>query len=231
MKQKKITFQKSYIDKLQAYAELCSCSLKIAIYWQKIGVWTLNDPSDFNNESSKYSVSIDVAIAKNYIASLGDEMIGTKPSLSIRLICDPLKTSSLDKDGQCQVCFSEIQHYCDNNLITSEVEKRIAFQLLLYSQWEEEEHIEIQDNKVCWIEYSYTPEHYDSSQGFAFIGQLSGIISSKYKRATADKDGVHSISPKGDPDDFEVFIPENYKGQNLPLWRFVLQPNSEYQSP
>ena len=227
---KQISFKNDYLSKLKSYSELNNVPLRIAIYWQMIGVWSLNAPEDFENGDKKASISIDVAIAKSQIAALGDMMIATKPPLSIRMICAPNKTTELDANGQCQICFSDIEHYCDGSLITDAIEKRIAFQLILSSQWNEEEHLEIVGNKVSWIEYTYTPEQYDSENGFASVGFLSSIISTEYKSATSNDEGIHSISPKSDPEDFEIFIPEHYKGKTLPLWLFHMQPNEEYKS-
>lgn len=227
---KTITFKKDYLKKLKTYSDLNQLPLKIAIYWQTAGVWTFNDPSNFEDRNGKWFMSIDTAIAKSEISVLGDEMIATKPLLSIRMICDLEKTSELDDGGRCQICFSDVEHYCDGKLITNEIERKIAFQFMLSSQWNEQERIEMDGNKVSWIEYSFTPEHYDPEQGFAIVGSLSSIISLKYKRATSGDDGVHSISPANDPEDFEVFIPENYKGDALPLWRFIMQPNKNFKS-
>ncbi len=227
---KKVTFKQEYLNKLKEYSDLNQVPLRIAIYWQVLGVWTFNDPIDFEEQNEKLFITIDAAMAKSQISILGDVMLATKPSLSIRMICDQEKTSALDGNGQCQVCFSDVQQFCDNQLIANDIERKIAFQLLLSSQWDEIEHIEIVDNKIAWIEYTYKPEYYDAENGFANIGFLNSIISLKYKSATAGENGIDSISPQGDPEDFEIFIPEDYKGEALPIWRFILQPNKEYKS-
>jgi hypothetical protein len=68
----------------------------------------------------------------------------------------------------------------------------------------------------------------DNNQDFEMVGSLSRIISSNYMNAIGqhnDEENTQLIMPQQEPEDFSVFIPEDYKGIALPLWRFTQKPS------
>ena len=227
---KKIVFKKDYIEGLKEYASINKNSLKIAIYWRKINMWSLISPDWFIFKNRKCELRIGETLAKSEMALLDDRMIATKAPLSLRLLADESKTSSFDSNGRCLFTVGDVQMFSAGNQIIDQVEKNMAFQFMLYSSWSEQERFEIVNDKIAYIEYLYTPEEIDEEQGFNMLGNISSIISNKFNSSTVSENEVERLAPQGDPEKFEVFIPEDYKGIVLPLWQFILQPNMNYGS-
>lgn len=62
---------------------------------------------------------------------------------------------------------------------------------------------------------------------FAIVGELSSMVSTAYNEMTIYENRVVALDVKADPLIFKVDIPENYKGEHLPLWQLILQPNDK----
>jgi hypothetical protein len=55
------------------------------------------------------------------------------------------------------------------------------------------------------------------------------MISNAFRELTVDEGaGVFALDVRYDPDFFSLAIPQSYKGDALPIWRFVIQPNPEF---
>lgn len=227
--EKKISFKKEYIEKLNNYALLNKCPLKVAVYWRRLKIWTLISSEKLIFHENKCELKLDQALALSEMASLGDRMIGTKTPLRLRLNADPIKTSAIDENGQCQFTIGSVGLYSQNILIEDTIESNIAFQLIMAGRWNESEDVALKDNKISYIEYTYEAEIPNEEQGFNIIGNLSSIISSKYDSSTISDGKIERLSPEGSPEKFEIFIPNGYQGKYLPLWQFILQPNENYK--
>lgn len=227
-RKRKISFKQTYIKSLKKYAELSNWDLKIAIYWSNLKIWTMISPSWFNYQKDKYCVHLDKALAMNEMALLNDRMIATKPPLRLKLIMDEEKTSEIDKNGKCLFTIRDVEIFCGYALIEDILEKNIAFQLILAGKWKEEENILIQNNKINYIEYEYTPVEVIENQPFASLGFLSSIVSTKYDSLTVHNGQIERLAPECEPEQLQIFIPQDYKGKNLLLWQFLMQPNPKY---
>lgn len=223
-----LIFKEGYIKDLQKYADLNRIPLKLAVYWNRLKMWTLVSPDWFEFENGKFVLDLGKAMAMNEMAKLGDFMIGTKPPLVLRLAMNEAKTSNIDDNNQCVFTIGDVQMFSGGELIVDKIEQDIAFQLILSGQWQEEEHVNIENNKISYIEYEYTPLEINEKQGFNLVGFLSSVISEKYNSATTREGEVERLSPQNGPEQFQVYIPEDYKGNILHLWRLVIQPNQEY---
>ena len=78
------------------------------------------------------------------------------------------------------------------------------------------------------MKFIYSPES-QSEPNFAIIGTLSTMISNGFKEYTVEEGNVVSLDLAFPTDVFRFFIPEGYKGKNLPLWQFEIQPNENYK--
>lgn len=224
-------FKQDYIVKLSKYAVLNNLPLKIAIYWSKPKVWTLVSVESFMFVDGRYTLDFGRAMAFNDMGLLGDRMIGALPPLKLKLIMDPVKTSSLDDNGQSIVVVGNTEIYCNDTLISDKEESNLAFQLIQFGTWEGQERVITSGNKVISIDYIYSPAEGNESPGqqFSIIGFLSSFISSKYDSHTVSEGSIRKLVPEQGPEKFQVPIPEGYKGKYLPLWQFTLKPNSNYQ--
>jgi hypothetical protein len=57
------------------------------------------------------------------------------------------------------------------------------------------------------------------------VGEASSMIARHFDFRTVSMSGeIRRLRPLADPNRFGISIPDNYKGRDVPLWRFVLQP-------
>jgi hypothetical protein len=68
----------SEIVGLERYAKLLGTQLRIASYWARWNLWTLNDPSRFVRSGKYAELEFRPAAIQSEMALLGDFSIGTK---------------------------------------------------------------------------------------------------------------------------------------------------------
>ena len=97
---------------------------------------------------------------------------------------------------------------------------------MLYGRWENfEQNASVVNNELVYTEASISPIQYDENQDFSMIDTLSNMLSIQYITLTSPKGKFNSLIPQKQPDEMGVFIPSNYNGKILRLWRFKLQSN------
>jgi len=171
-------------------------------------------------------LSFEDATAANEMATLGDMMIGTTPPLVWRLRADQSKARDVDKAGRVEFTIGGSELYCNGKKIESRLEQNIAWYLLLYGDWRQEEApAHISDSRLEYVDFILRPEQ-ESDQGFEIIGSLSSMFSSFYVQTTSEEKRVKRLLVRAS-DRWGGLIPDDYKGDALPLWRFTLKPNFE----
>lgn len=80
-------------------------------------------------------------------------------------------------------------------------------------------------NYARYIDFSYKPPEQSNADGFEIIGDASSIIAMQYTEQTVENGKVKRISPHLAPDKFGVSFSENYHSDELPIWRFYIQPS------
>lgn len=83
--------KKTYLDSLLRYANIVKMPLFIAIYWSQYQVWTLTQHDRFDDVDNKVQITFSNALKRNEMILLGDDSIGTKPPLAIRIFPDKSK--------------------------------------------------------------------------------------------------------------------------------------------
>lgn len=187
-----------YLEGLSRYAALMKTDLRIAIYWSKWCIWTLVSPDDFECNGTKAIISLGTAMKRNQMSALGDLMIGTTPPLTIRIYSDKQHPHNIIENKTAEFIISKVEILCKNTPITVESEQRIAFALILFGNWTENNVIVISphsENELEYIEFSYSPQVYDDEPGFCVIDALSTIISRQYGQLTAPDGKVRCLSP------------------------------------
>jgi len=224
-------FKSEWIEGQRRYARLNKIPLKIAIYWREIGEWTLIDESSFcANDNNQHILTIEKAIMLNEMAMLGDVTLGTLLPLKFRLGFSKEKTHRIN-ENEWHIVVESAEMFCRDTQIENKLEQSIAFKIMLGGNLQEEnELILCDDGSPEFNIFSYDKFEKDDNndQNFEMVGSLSRIISSSYMHATSwnkDETATQLIMPRQEPEDFKVFIPEDYKGEHLPLWRFILKPN------
>lgn len=216
----------SYLDALSNYAQLFKRGLKVAIYWSKWNAWTLLSPDRLRKQENLYMVTFSEAMKMNEMATLGDILVGTRPPLLLRVVTDPDKPRTIASDGNVLFTIAGVELYCNPALIESKLEQIIALYLMLYGDWPANgPRAVIENNDLLAIEFIAAPLEPTPGQGFEFIGRLSGMIWRQYNYLTAPTGQIDKLSPSEEPGALGILIPKEYKGNQLPLWRFIQQPN------
>jgi hypothetical protein len=218
-------FKDSYIHSLEAYANAFGHPLKFAIYWSAWHTWTLISVDKLPLNKGKRSINMIEAIKMNELAVLADFMIGTRPPITMRLVADPAKPSSII-DEVAQFTIGATEFYCAGERILDPAECKIAIYMMMYGKWSEiTEDYKIEEGRVIWNDVSVSPDVWEPQQGFAFVGSLSGMISRQFEFMTAPSGKIERMRPSAEPESFGVAIPHEYKSSNLHLWRMKQQPS------
>lgn len=221
------TIRAKDLDALRSYATLFRRRLLLAVYWSRPKQWTLTDPHWLEAEGGKASMFFVDAIRLNEMQLLGDQKIGTTPPLVVRFLSDVAKPRSIAADGTCHFTIGGVEMSCAGTPITSRRERSIALYLALNGEWVESRTVRREGDALVAIEYSYSPEEQTPGQGFELVGALSTMIALNFNARTVDEANVTALMPAAEPGSLGLLIDRKYKGEALPLWRFVMQPARE----
>jgi hypothetical protein len=223
-------FKKDYIGKIEKYAELHNTPLLIAVYFSRHNKWFLLRKESLIEQKNRYVTDFINAMAKNEMSLLGDRTIGTEPDLSIGLLADRSGEAKVNEDGEVNFIIGDVKIYSSDREVTDDLEKSIAFYLVRFGAWVESEAEGIFDgDEFLGVKFSYAPEFPPKEQIFSMIGELSSMASSSYGEQTIYEKSVVALDTNLDPEVFSVEIPEGYKGRDLPLWQFIMQPNPDFK--
>ena len=187
------------------------------------------DPKHLSVLDGKLTIDMFKAVMVNELAALGDRTIGTKPPLKLRFVADPSKPRSVGADGETPFTIGDVEMFSGQDRITDLVEREIAGIFMQYGDWECSEAIPIlSGNELDAIEFTWSPrEPANEGQGFEMIGTLSSMFSRYYAEQTLGDEGVIQTEAAVVPGWFVPLVKADYKGQALPLWRFILQPRQD----
>lgn len=224
--------KRAYLAKLIAYAETNHARLKLAIYFSRINKWILLSPDAFLVDGRRVYIDLPHGLARNEFSQFGDRMIATLPPLSIEFTGDAHDERAIvQPDGTAVFTIRQVQIKCAGKVITKAEEQRIAFYLMRYGSWTESATpATIVDGRLVSFAFVLAPHEEEANdQPFRMLGDLSSMVSTAYRELTVGDDGVFSLDVKYDPAFFELKIPHGYKGADLPLWQFAIQPNPEFR--
>ena len=217
-----------YRRKLLRYGRLASQPIKLAIYWNLWNIWTLTDLKRLQKSDKDPFLDMGHAMKWNEMATLGDAMIGTKSPLTFRLTADPTKKRELRANGEVDFVTKSTELRCNGTLIENKNEKRVAFYLMLYGQWPAEgPTLTATRGKPQGVEWRFEPVEPKPDSEFEMVGTLSGMIARQFDQLTVSEGAVERLTPSIEPGSLGLLIEENYSGEQLPLWRFTIQPNLE----
>lgn len=223
-------FNKEYIKKLETYTELHGTQLLFAIYFSRQNKWFLLRKQSLIEQKKRYVTDFINAIAKNEMSLLGDRTIGTEPDLAIELLADRTKEAKFNEDGEANFIIGDVKIYSANREIKDDLEKSIAFYLMRFGNWNESDSEGIFDgDEFLGVKFTYSPHAPPEDQIFSIIGDLSSMISSSYREQTVYEKSVIALDTNLEPSVFAVNIPDKYKGNNLPLWQFIMQSNPDFK--
>ncbi|MBU2298041.1 MAG: hypothetical protein KKG39_06990, partial [Gammaproteobacteria bacterium] len=222
------SIKKNYFNKLKNYADINGLDLKFAVYLSSWNLWVLLSIESFEDNKHSYTIDLARAMACSEMAHLGDCMVGTAPDLELHLLADVTEASEIDDSGQAIFTIRDVKIYCAGNEVTDEEEKKIAFYLILFGTWlEKDKEVILRGNTFLGMKFVYSPESQEEPN-FAFIGRLSTMVTNGFRNHTVKNGDVVALKLGLDPSVFKVLIPQDYKGQNLPLWRLFIQSNPDF---
>jgi hypothetical protein len=223
--------KQEYLEGLKAFARVMGCELKLAIFWVAINRWTLLSPTAFKSERNEATITPLEALPEDELSLLGDVHIATRFPLRMILRADTGQPQPVDQEGDASILVSGVELYCAGRLITEPLEQSIAHFLMLYGKWEYVGPTLARnaDGLVEAIEHEWVP-HGESGHEFAIIGSLSEMFSAFYRHRTSEEDQVDQLLVDVTPAQLGELIPKDYKGTDLPLWRFVLKARGSSDS-
>lgn len=216
---KEYSMNKDYYIGLSKYAKLHNLDLFIAIYWNKMRIWTLNNINIFENKNDKYCLDICNAMKQNDMHLLGDFIIGTLSPITVRIYpYDDYKII----ENEIEFKIKSVEILCNNKVLIDKKEKSIAFYFYLYnSKWEEKQLLHFDDNKkLLYVDYSIEPIE-KSGDGFDIVGSLSTMYTNQYSDIIFDNGQVLDFHINKD---LGFKFDKSYSGEILKLWRFELVP-------
>ncbi|HXS99249.1 MAG TPA: hypothetical protein VN915_01080 [Elusimicrobiota bacterium] len=224
------SIRESDLTGLAAYARVFPGELRLAIYWSGWNTWTLIDPVRMRRGKTRRSISHGEAHKINEMCVLGDFMPATRPPLVVRFIPKSGVPENLLPGGRATFTFNAVEFYCGQQKIENEVERALASYLIMFGNWPAKDpEPEKEEGKLISAYAVVEPEQETPGQGFELFDALSSMISRRYRALTSDDAGIARLVPKNEPGTLGIVVPDDYKGQQLPIWRFRVQPNSEPQ--
>jgi len=227
---KQFTMNIEYLDGLIHYAHIMGARLLIAVFWAKLGLWTLVQPSAFKVIRNRYELSFVDAYSQNEMVILGDQHIGTKYPLRTIFYGEKISSQLSGNTEDVLVRITNVKLFCSDHELIDKNEISIAMYFMLYGKWIEREPIWNDDGHSISIEHIFEPEEY-LNQGFEFIGSLSQMFAKYYVHATTSDGVVNDLFTNVSPGELGKLIPDDYKSKSLPLWRISQYPSKIGTTP
>jgi hypothetical protein len=223
---KPFTVPATQVDQLVRYANLVQLpSVKFAIYWSRLQMWSLTDASVFERVGSRCVLEPTAAMMASEMALIGDRTLGSEWPIGLTLHADRRAGSTIAADGTFPFTVGAAQYTVAGRVIREPSEQQIVNRLMRYGGWVETTDLDVVDNEVRSISFIYSPEGDPPPQGFAMYRPLSTVFSRMFAAATTNTDGdVDALRMNFDPGAFGAMVPDDYEGVDLGLWRFTIMP-------
>lgn len=130
-------------------------------------------------------------------------------------------------DGIVNMTIGGVQMFCGEDEILDSIEREIAWIFMLHGQWKENgPEVELDGDRLKAIEFRWDPLE-RQNEGFEIVGTLSRMFARYYAEMTVDEHEVVQVHAPLRPGWFAPLVSTDYESKVLPLWRFILQPNSD----
>ncbi|MFT9027397.1 hypothetical protein [Acetobacter indonesiensis] len=229
-RQRRQILNRDYRRSLNNYARATGGTLKLAVFWARWSIWTLVDPERLAPGDQKLTLDMITAMKANELAVVGDQHLGLRAPIVLRLTMDPAQTSDIDEAGRVRVTIGKAQLFCDGKEILHSHDQQIAWTVMNYSDWETSDaRAIIKGDRLLAIEFESNPPEL-SHQGFEMVGSLSRIFARHYAQRTMSDSIITNINTPIQAEWFEALRSDGGLGR-IPLWRFMMQPNYDNLLP
>lgn len=220
-----------YLNELERYAALNSVPLKIAVYFSSLNQWCLLSKEAFQERGGVLRTTFANAMAKSEMHILGDCTLATLPDLRLELMADPGEAQLIDGDGSACITFRSSKIFCAGNEVRDSFEQHVAFQLMRLGQWGDESEAIVEHGKLLGVVITARPRESHDGQPFSVIGRFSSLVSAAYSELTVVDHQPIALDAPVNPEALSLKLPRDYKGVDLPIWRFIMEPNWEFKDP
>ena len=226
----------SCVQRLSRYAQLTNTPLAIAIFWEEIGVWTLNHLKAFEPGEAgvkKWSINFPRAVATSEMESLGDCTVATRAPLVFRLKVDPELSGPVPPGGgEMIVRFKRAQLLSQDRPLTG-LAAKIAWRLIWFGRWGEvDQELGVEEGRLVQIDFIIGPPEWTDIRpdpmDMVPIGSLSQMISQAYLSGAEGTIHTTSKGPVLQPGYMGNFIPDNFVELDIPLAIFHIVPNYDF---
>ncbi|REK87896.1 hypothetical protein DY245_24260 [Streptomyces inhibens] len=207
----------------QAYAQATGGRLLYALFWSRMGIWTLVDPSAFNHVGSQQRLSFVAAFKANEMHLLGDRMLASEPPLTFSLITDRDKEQVVEGlgDGEetRELTIGGVEFLSAGRVITDPDEQKLAWFLIMHGDWPQTEESQFDaQGRLVSLDYVSAPEPPDedaarqiAEQAFAILCTLSKLYTLRLLEATTTKQGdIRALREEPEPALLAQLVPDDY---------------------
>lgn len=117
-KKDKLKWSEKYIYALKHYAEVLQLPLLVAVQWQDLGLWTLNDVGVFRKGNVGYHLDVKAAFDNSLMCELaGDFLCSMRVGVGMHMTLKKLSEPERDADGDIVGMHAEVTdaHFRDAN--------------------------------------------------------------------------------------------------------------------
>ncbi len=224
-------FKLNYLQALQRYGALFSSAVYIAVYWSAWRLWTLHSVESAISgvRNDRLRLSLLRALPRSEMRILGDATLATEYPLTLRLVVSGTRLSTNGSESQHAIRIDDVEMAVQGRPIKVERDKDIAFGLMMHGKWfDSEPDIVMQGDTISAVEFTFAPEEPDPTVPFSIISTLSTLASSQFNDLTLYGDVIRRLRPSQLPAPPYPNLTEEYFGEDLPLWRFVQQAQTEW---
>ena len=222
------------VQALKRYSDLVGGDFYFALFWEDIGIWTLNSLEAMEAGKAgkrSWSICYERAFVTSEMNRLGDCMIATAPPIRFRILVDGEKSEPMpQKDGEANIVVAGVQLLSQDRVLFG-LARRIGWILMRFGDWEEwEPEFKEKNGKLIHIDYPVGPPDIDevAHPQVPMIGSLSKIISRCYLEGARNTVHTTSSSEVLEPGFMgQRLIPRDWVERNLdiPIGKFFVQPN------
>ncbi len=225
-RQRRRVLSRDYRRALSNYASATGGTLKLAVFWARWSIWTLVDPEQMAPGDRDLTLDMITAVKANEMGAIGDQTLGLRAPLVLRLTMDPERTSDIGEDGKVLISVGKAQMFCDGKELIHPSDQQIGWTVMQYSDWETPEARAITEgNRLQSIEFESAARD-PSFEGFDLAGSLSRMFARFYAKQTIVEGKVININvPLQDKWIGALRAKEGFG--RMPLWRFLQQPSYE----
>ena len=110
----------------------------VAHYWSAWNRWTLVGLDKLVPSGERYGIDLTAAVTADELARFGDCMLGTRPSLTLKLQVETVDEQPKAGD-QFGLMVSDVEIVAAGVSLSDKQERDIAWFLMLYGSWHAEE--------------------------------------------------------------------------------------------